>query len=150
MSVSSTIRKWRSSAYKFLFAMFLNVYSKVYNRAFHDRKKELFSHIHDLNTQSDKPIELLEIGAGTGSNFRYYPNGCHVTCLDPNPHVAGYSRRGHVGLVVNEPVVGMAEDMSSVRDNSVDVVVSTIVMCSVSDVDRSLAEVKRILRPVRE
>ena len=41
-----------------------------------------------------------------------------------------------------------AEDMKEVADNSMDVVVSTLVLCSVKNVKQTLEEVQRVLAPV--
>lgn len=46
-------------------------------------------------------------------------------------------------------ILSQAEDMRHVEDESVDVVVSTLVLCSVRDVQRTLKEVQRVLVPVR-
>lgn len=40
------------------------------------------------------------------------------------------------------------EDMNMVKDESVDVVVISLVLCSVQDTAKILQEVKRVLRPV--
>ena len=93
----------------------------------------------------------MEVGAGTGANFKYYPSGTDVVCVDPNPHFDSYLKSNsekfpHVHL--EEFVLGKAEDMSGVETGSVDSVVCTLVLCSVEDVDQSLAEIKRVLRKV--
>lgn len=41
-----------------------------------------------------------------------------------------------------------AEDMGDIEDNSFDVVVSTLVLCSVSNLQKTLKEVHRVLAPV--
>ena len=45
-------------------------------------------------------------------------------------------------------IVGMAEDMRDVEDHSIDVVVSTLVLCSVRSIERTLKEIQRVLVPV--
>jgi len=45
-------------------------------------------------------------------------------------------------------VLASAEDMKGVEDNSVDVVVSTLVLCSVRSLEKTLQEVHRVLAPV--
>ena len=42
---------------------------------------------------------------------------------------------------------GFAEDLSQFPDNSFDAVIETLVLCSVSDVSKSLKEIHRILKP---
>lgn len=41
-----------------------------------------------------------------------------------------------------------AEDMSEIPDESVDAVVATLVLCSITNVKQVLAEIKRVLAPV--
>lgn len=45
-------------------------------------------------------------------------------------------------------VLGFSEDMKDVPDNSIDVVVSTLVLCGVESVEKTLSEINRILAPV--
>ena len=44
-------------------------------------------------------------------------------------------------------IQGYAEDLSQFPDNSFDAVIETLVFCSVSDVDQSLKEIHRVLKP---
>ncbi|MFG1643366.1 class I SAM-dependent methyltransferase [Amycolatopsis sp. NPDC049252] len=89
---------------------------------------------------------VVEIGAGTGLNVRHYPETAEVVLTEPVP--AMYRRlekrvRGRAGM---RPVEAAA-DALPMADASVDTVVSTLVLCTVPDVDRVLAELVRVLRP---
>ena len=42
---------------------------------------------------------------------------------------------------------GYAEDLSKFDDNTFDVVIETLVLCSVNDVEKSLKETQRVLKP---
>ena len=148
MDLIHAIFSWLSAMQQFAFAVFMLGFSKLYNMTMHDRKRELFSRLKTMNRRQKQPIELLEIGAGTGANFSYYPRGCHVTCLDPNPHSLGFMRKGGSDIILRDPVIGYSESMTTIADSSMDAVVSTLVLCSVSDVDKSLSEIKRVLRKV--
>ena len=90
---------------------------------------------------------VVEIGPGTGVNFQYYPPGVHVIGIEPNAYMRPYLERsaGTHGLdfTLRE---GYAEALP-LPDASADAVVSTLVLCSVSCLERSLAEVRRVLRP---
>ena len=96
---------------------------------------------------SDLSGTVLEIGAGTGENFPFYPAGIHWIGVEPNfymqehllKHAAEYKIDG-------ELKTGVAEKLP-VADESVDAVVSTLVMCSVSDQSAALDEILRVLRP---
>jgi len=45
-------------------------------------------------------------------------------------------------------VVGFAEDMKEIEDGSIDIVVSTMVLCSVRSIQNALKEIQRVLAPV--
>ena len=42
---------------------------------------------------------------------------------------------------------GYAEDLSQFSDETFDVVIETLVLCSVADVEKSLKEAQRVLKP---
>ncbi|XP_014865468.1 PREDICTED: methyltransferase-like protein 7A [Poecilia mexicana] len=135
--------------YKRVFPIFLQRISINYNKKMHDKKAELFRSLSEF-AKPGKKLTLLEIGCGTGANFEFYPPGCKVICTDPNPHFKKYldkSMKQNDHLTYDQFVVASGEDMASVEDESVDVVVCTLVLCSVEDVPQTLREAHRILRP---
>lgn len=81
---------------------------------------------------------VLEIGAGTGLNIPHYPAGADVTYTEPDPHMAK--------RLDGEVVAAAAEELPF-GDASFDTVVSTLVLCSVDDLERALAEIRRVLQP---
>ena len=88
--------------------------------------------------------DVVEIGAGTGLNFPHYPPGARVIAFEPDPHMLKRARqRVHDGIDLRE---GAAEHIP-LEDASADVVVTTLVLCTVDDPARSLAEARRVLRP---
>lgn len=92
--------------------------------------------------------KVLEIGPGAGANLAYYPNDILWIGVEPNVYMYPYLKREaqQQGLSNIELYQGTAEDLP-VKDESIDTVVSTHVLCSVSQVYRSLQEIKRILKP---
>ncbi|XP_071351341.1 thiol S-methyltransferase TMT1A-like isoform X1 [Trachinotus anak] len=136
--------------YKRVFPFCWSRISKTYyNKKMHDEKKELFRSLLEF-IRPDGQVTLLEIGCGSGTNFQYYPPGCKVICTDPNPHFQKYLEKSineNNHLACERFVVASGEDMRSVGDGSVDVVVCTLVLCSVRDAPQTLREVHRILRP---
>jgi ubiquinone/menaquinone biosynthesis C-methylase UbiE len=90
---------------------------------------------------------VLEIGAGYGENFDILPSDIDYVGLEPNPKrldELGYEsdRNGHP----TPPLAAKAENIP-LPDASVDAVLGTMVLCSVDDTDRVLAEVARVLKP---
>lgn len=115
-------------------------------------KEILFQGVHDLRKKSQADLNILEIGVGKGENFSFYPKGTNLTCLDPHPHHDGHLQKnleesgGNVKLV--RFLHNFAEDMSDVENDTFDAVVCTFVMCTVRDPAATLAEVRRVLKPV--
>ncbi|XP_043979433.1 methyltransferase-like protein 7A [Gambusia affinis] len=134
--------------YKRVFPFLAYSVTFSYNDKTHKLKRELFRNLGRF-ANDDGTLRLLEIGCGSGANFRFYPYGCTVICTDPNPHMEPYLRmsmEANKHLTYDEMLVLSGEDMREVEDESVDVVVCTLVLCSVNNVGRVLQEARRILR----
>lgn len=97
---------------------------------------------------ADVAGRVVEVGAGNGLNFgRYPPAVAEVVAVEPEPHLRGLAERS--GREVGVPVTvmpGMA-DRLPLADASVDVGVVSLVLCSVDDAPRALAELHRVIRP---
>ncbi|XP_070705505.1 thiol S-methyltransferase TMT1A-like [Pempheris klunzingeri] len=135
--------------YKRVFPLLAYNITFSYNDKMHKTKRELFRNLGKF-ANTDGSLRLLEIGCGSGANFKFYPYGCTVICTDPNPHFEKYLRMSmdaNAHLTYGEFVVASGEDMAAVEDESVDVVVCTLVLCSVRNTLRVLREVRRVLRP---
>lgn len=91
---------------------------------------------------------VVEIGAGTGANFSYYPQGVRWIGVEPNPFMHEYLRREaqRQNMTLDRLETAGAEAIP-VADASADAVVSTHVLCSVDDPNRVLSEIHRILKP---
>lgn len=140
---------WRPLC-KIYFPYLMALLTAQCNRKMERKKRELFGQIEGLTGVSGK-VALLELGCGTGANFQFYPAGCRVTCLDPNPHFERFltkSMAENRHVQYEQFVVAAGEDMKGLEDGCMDVVVSTLVLCSVQSPRRVLQEVQRVLRPV--
>lgn len=114
-------------------------------------RKKAFEHF-DKHFVRSHHLEVLEIGiGGGGGNLQFYPENTYLTALDADADFKD-SFMGHVKqhdkIKRARAVVAMAEDMHMIEDSSMDIVVSTYVLCSVKDVHLVLKEVKRVLKPV--
>ncbi|MFE0424993.1 class I SAM-dependent methyltransferase [Streptomyces sp. NPDC058953] len=91
---------------------------------------------------------VIEIGAGNGLNFAHYPRAVsEVVAVEPEPVLRALAleaaRRADVPVDV---VPGTAEALP-VKAEAFDAAVVSLVLCSVRDVPRALAELRRVLRP---
>lgn len=103
-----------------------------------DRKRALLTGL---------PDEIVEIGPGVGANFRYFPPGTRVIAVEPNPQMHGALRATAAAHDVSVDLVVRSADDTGLPDQSVELVVSTLVLCTVPDPEATLAEIRRILRP---
>ena len=146
-----TSRRFVTKIYNIFYALLYSYVSVRHSRQLNDKKEELFKDLHEISKQMARALCVLEIGSGPGSNFHYLPNGTNIMCLDPNPYFETYLKRkcaSYPDINLQEFLVGRAEDLSILPNGCVDAVISTSVLCSVNDVELSVAEVKRVLRPV--
>lgn len=89
---------------------------------------------------------MLEVGAGTGKNFAYYPESSVVVATDVSPGMLGRAaEKARERPIAERLVVTDAEDLAF-KDGAFDRVVATFVFCSVPDPLRGLKEVRRVLR----
>jgi ubiquinone/menaquinone biosynthesis C-methylase UbiE len=87
--------------------------------------------------------EVLEVGFGSGLNMPYYPPAVRrVRAVDPS----AVARRVAASTVPVE-YIGVDAQALPLEDASVDHVVSVLTLCTIPDVDRALAEIRRVLRP---
>jgi ubiquinone/menaquinone biosynthesis C-methylase UbiE len=91
---------------------------------------------------------VLDVGAGTGSNFRHYPAGVtQVVAVEPEPRLRALAEEAARTAAVPVIVVDGVVDRLPADDGTVDAVVATLVLCSVPDQTTALAEICRVLRP---
>ncbi len=90
---------------------------------------------------------VLEIGAGTGANVRFLPPGATLVALEPNVRMHDRLRRRCTGAGVEVRILARGAESIPLPDESVDDVICSLVLCTVDDPERVLAEVRRVLRP---
>ncbi|MQG39351.1 MAG: class I SAM-dependent methyltransferase [SAR202 cluster bacterium] len=122
---------------------------------------KIFAFLYDLVNQSVEPNlidfrkmtagyasgNVLEIGAGTGANFRFYKPDTQLTVLEKNEYMFPK---------IIDSAIRCEIDVTSVRgtsynipfaDNSFDSIVTTLVLCTVDDLESTILEIKRVLKP---
>jgi ubiquinone/menaquinone biosynthesis C-methylase UbiE len=90
----------------------------------------------------------VEIGAGTGLNLPHHgPSTDELILTEPDPDMRVRLERRANRVGRDAQIVDAPAERLPFADGSVDTVVSTFVLCTVSDADRSLSEIRRVLRP---
>jgi ubiquinone/menaquinone biosynthesis C-methylase UbiE len=90
---------------------------------------------------------VLEIGAGTGAMFPHYARDVELTALEyDEPFVARARENAGAAKCTVQIVVGSALRLPF-DATSFDAIVSSLVLCSVHDPAKALAEIARVARP---
>ena len=91
---------------------------------------------------------VIEVGAGNGLNFPHYPDTVErVVAVEPEPLLREAALKAAADATVPVEVVeGVSGSLPAV-DGSFDAGVASLVLCSVPDQARALAEFRRVIRP---
>ncbi|WP_369244954.1 class I SAM-dependent methyltransferase [Streptomyces sp. R41] len=91
---------------------------------------------------------VIEIGAGNGLNFAHYPSTVsEVVAIEPERLLRQLAVEAALRSDVPVDVVPGAAEALPVKSEAFDAAVVSLVLCSVRDVPRALAELRRVLRP---
>ncbi|MEE9371533.1 MAG: class I SAM-dependent methyltransferase [Saprospiraceae bacterium] len=91
---------------------------------------------------------VLEIGIGSGLNMAYYdPDKVnYLVGIDPYPYSRGLDKSIEKSKIQFEFINESAEQLS-MENTTFDTVVSTYTFCTIAQLDKSLSEIKRVLKP---
>ncbi|XP_009403153.3 uncharacterized protein LOC135666455 [Musa acuminata AAA Group] len=129
------------------------IYAQAMEKSMRSYEAEVATYKEKLFPQLTGKVEkVLELGIGTGPNLKYYVGAGdrYVIGVDPNKQMEKYARASAEAAGLQSTnfsfIRGVGEALD-VRDNTMDAVIGTLVLCSVSDVAMTLREVKRVLKP---
>ncbi len=122
-----------------VFAWALAHLNKKYEKFVAEHKRRLFATLSGT---------VLEIGPGTGANLQHFPKDrIRWIGVEPNPFMYPYLREEAARLGMQIKIQNGAAESLPVPDSSQDAVVSTLVLCCVTEPQLSLKEVLRVLKP---
>ena|SRR5438105_55424 len=90
---------------------------------------------------------VLEIGVGTGQSFRHYPDVDELVGIEPSEPMLRRARERADETGRDVTLVEASAEQLPFEDGSFDTVVTMAVLCTVDDAERSLREIRRVLRP---
>ncbi len=107
-----------------------------------------------INYQRKKIVPLakgvvLEIGVGSGLNIPFYNknNVEKIIGLDPSEQLNVLAKKvADDNKIEIDFIISGAEDIS-LPDDSIDTILITYTLCTIPDVDKSMSEMKRVLKP---
>jgi SAM-dependent methyltransferase len=93
---------------------------------------------------------VLEVGAGNGLNFAHYPPAVtELLAVEPEPYLRALAETAAHQAAIPIRVVDSTADALPSPDAGMDAAIASLVLCSVPDQARALAELRRVLRPQR-
>jgi SAM-dependent methyltransferase len=102
---------------------------------------------HKRRVFAELPRTVVELGPGVGANLRYLCPGSTLVAIEPNlpmhRRLRAAAERHGVRLDLRDSLA----ERTGLPGRSVDSVISSLVLCTVTDPADVLAEIRRILRP---
>lgn len=129
--------------------------SKIYSRLF-ARFYDAFMKSFELKIEADRHKMLhrlegnvLDVGSGTGVNFKYFNDSVNVLAVEPSKAMQDKSidkiGQKHIELLnvgVNDEILN-----HRIKENSLDAVVCTLVLCTIPNPEESIKKFKKWLKP---
>ncbi|RVW08030.1 SAM-dependent methyltransferase [Prescottella agglutinans] len=119
-------------------ALFFTALDRYLDRLLRTHKRSLFGNL---------PATVVELGPGVGANLRYLRAGTRLIAVEPNPamhdRLRARAARAHIDLELHTT----GAERLDLPDASVDAVISSLVLCTVTDPAAVLTEIHRVLRP---
>ena len=130
-----------AKTYQKLFATFYDPFMNRFERSLYKTRKEMLTGLNG---------EIIDVGAGTGVNFKFYDNNAHVIAIEPS---ASMLKKGEKKIPTGANIdflnfgVCDPELNQHIKENTIDYVVSMLVLCTIPDPEKALAQFKRWLKP---
>lgn len=124
--------------------MIYDKFAKGYDKAFAPFERNFLSKWRE-ETLSYLPenSKILEIGAGTGANFKFYPNSKCAVASEISIKMLEIAQNKTSEIRI---VQANAETLPFAA-NSFDAAFATLVFCSIPNPENAFAELKRIIKP---
>lgn len=123
------------------------IFAALYDRMIEGSEKAgLGERRHELLASAGGRV--LEIGAGTGMNLVHYTDAVtELVLTEPEEPMAKRLERRAAASGRPVTVIRAAAESLPFPDDSFDTAVSTLVLCTVRDPEKALAELDRVLKP---
>jgi ubiquinone/menaquinone biosynthesis C-methylase UbiE len=90
---------------------------------------------------------VLEIGVGSGVNLSFYPAATReVLGLEPAPRLIAMAQRSAQQSSARVKFIEATAEAIPLDDHSVDTIIMTWTLCSIPAAEKSLAEMRRVLK----
>ena len=117
-----------------------------YDRAMQPLERFLFARLRPrLFENLPERARLLEVGAGTGANFCFYPRDVRGAAGEPSYEMLTKARAKERPRGV--ALLACAAEKLPFADSSFDAAIASLVFCSLASPPEAFAELRRVVRP---
>jgi len=88
------------------------------------------------------PETVVEIGPGAGANIQYLKRGTKLIAIEPNIHMHKNLRKTAKKYGINLDIKSITGETIDLPDNSVDFVMSTLVLCTVNNPSECINQIR--------
>jgi ubiquinone/menaquinone biosynthesis C-methylase UbiE len=125
------------------------LFARVYARLSTAEESEQAEHRRELLTGLSGRV--VEVGAGHGLNFHHYPDTVtELIAVEPEAYLRDLAIEAAKQAPIPVQVIDGVADPIPAADEEFDAAVACLMLCSVPDQARALAEFRRVLRPEGE
>jgi ubiquinone/menaquinone biosynthesis C-methylase UbiE len=122
-----------------IFARFFDRLSRLMEKEVGEHRQELLAGLSG---------RVVEIGAGNGMNFQYYPDTVEeVVALEPEAYLRAKAKDAAGDAPVPVSVRDGVVDALLLEDEAFDAAIASLVLCTVPDPRSALGELRRVLKP---
>ncbi|HET6547980.1 MAG TPA: class I SAM-dependent methyltransferase [Solirubrobacter sp.] len=122
------------------------IFARVFHRVSPSMEKEVGRHRDEL--LAGLTGRVVEVGAGNGMSFAHYPPSVtEVVALEPESYLRAKAEEAARDARVPVSVRDGVADPLPFEAGEFDAAVASLVLCSVPDQLRALAELRRVVRP---
>ena len=91
---------------------------------------------------------VLEIGIGTGLNLPFYNknNVSKIIGLDPSESLTEFAKVAAKKVDIDLELIHSGAEDITLENDSVDTVLITYTLCTIPDIEKSISEIKRVLK----
>ena len=124
------------------------IFARLWERVITPMSERRGSDEHRRKLLDNLSGRVIEVGAGQGANFSYYPTSVErVVAVEPEDYLRRRAEQAAISAPVPVTVLGGVADELPGENGSFDAGVTALVLCTVPDQDRALADLFRVIKP---
>ena len=124
------------------------IFARLWERIMAPMSERRGAHNHRRKLLAGLTGRVIEVGAGQGTNFTYYPSFVEqVVAIEPEDYLRRRAQQAASSASISITVLDDVAEKLPGEDGSFDAGVVALVLCSVPDQDSALAELFRVIKP---